>query len=289
MAIDDPGLGEADQKYPVRDEITGEVVSDPDGFPIAELHSDDYFELGSSMSIEERAAGERAWRFGHVIVDEAQDLTPMQWRMIARRARGHSMTIVGDVAQRTTGQPGGWEDLLPDEFGEVKRFNLSTNYRSPEEIEPYAHAVLEALDPGLHPPISIRKSGHPVITHRVTSDSVTSPTGVAPHVQSTTEAPTLRDARRLALDLVEEVDGGRVAVISITPTEISHPQIRCLSPAASKGMEFDAVIVVEPAEILEEPHGLGLLYVALTRTTDRLVIMHERPLPDVLVGVALRT
>lgn len=268
VAVNDEGFGPADQKYPVRDEITGEVVSDPDGFPIAELQSDDYFELGSSMSIEERAAGERAWRFGHVIVDEAQDLTPMQWRMIARRARGHSMTIVGDVAQRTTGEPGGWEDLLPDEFGDVERFDLSTNYRSPEEIEPYAHAVLRALDPALRPPVSIRESGHPVVVH------------------ATDERSTLSEARRLALGLVDEFDGGRVAVISTTPHEISHPQVRCLSPAASKGMEFDGVIVVEPAEILDQPHGLGLLYVALTRTTDRLIVLHERPLPDVLASVA---
>lgn len=264
MAVDDEGFGPAEQKYPVRDEITGEVVSDPDGFPIAELQSDDYLELGSSMSIEERAAGERAWRFGHVIVDEAQDLTPMQWRMIARRARGHSMTIVGDVAQRTTGEPGGWEDLLPSEFGDLNRFDLSTNYRSPEEIEPYAHAVLHALDPDLRPPISIRQSGHPVVIANGSS---------------------LSDTSGLAHALIDQVDGGRVAVIAVDPPHIDHPQIRCLSPAASKGMEFDAVVVVEPAEILDQPHGLGLLYVALTRTTDRLVIVHERPLPDVLVGV----
>ena len=76
--------------WPVQDEMTGEVVSDPDGVPIAELEAQDYLELTNSVSLEERAAGERAWRFGHVIVDEAQDLTPMQWRMVARRARGHA-------------------------------------------------------------------------------------------------------------------------------------------------------------------------------------------------------
>lgn len=103
MGIDEHAVGSALKKekhlnFPVRDEVTGEVVSDPDGFPIAELEADDYFELADTMTIEERSKGERSWRFGHVIIDEAQDLTPMQWRMIGRRARGHSMTIVGDLS-----------------------------------------------------------------------------------------------------------------------------------------------------------------------------------------------
>ena len=113
MGIDNESTGSALKNemhlsYPVRDEVTGETVTDPDGFPIAELESDDYLELANNLTIEERSRGERAWRFGHVIVDEAQDLTPMQWRMVSRRARGRSMTIVGDVAQRTVGsQPHG--------------------------------------------------------------------------------------------------------------------------------------------------------------------------------------
>lgn len=267
MAIDEPALGAAAHSYPVRDEITGEIVSDPDGFPIAELESADYLDLGMTMSIEERAAGERAWRFGHVIVDEAQDLTPMQWRMIGRRARGHSMTIVGDVAQRTTGHPGTWTDLLPKEFGEINHFDLTTNYRSPEEVDPYAQAVLHALDPELTQPVSIRSSGHPV--------------NVSFHSSPATEAV------ESALDLVDVVDDGRVALIGCSPPDVDHARIRSLTPAASKGMEFDAVIVIEPAEIVEQPHGLGLLYVALTRTTDRLEIVHERPLPSVIATVAV--
>jgi DNA helicase IV len=273
MGIDNDAVGEALKKeshssYPVRDEITGEIVTDPDGLPITELESDDYLELGSSLSIEERAAGERAWRFGHVIVDEAQDLTPMQWRMIGRRARGHSMTIVGDVAQRTTGAAGTWDELLPKEFGQVNRFELSTNYRSPEEVAPFASAVLGALDPMLTQPLSIRTSGHPV---GVVDVAYPSALGAA------TEAA--------ALDLVSKVEDGRVAIIAVEPFEVEHRQIRCLTPAQSKGMEFDGVVVVEPADIVDRSHGLGLLYVALTRTTDHLVILHSRPLPDELAGV----
>jgi len=299
MGIDHNAVGKALKQeltatYPVRDDITGEVVSDPDGFPIAELHSDDYLELADTMTIEERSMGERAWRFGHVIVDEAQDLTPMQWRMIARRARGHSMTIVGDVAQRTTGEPGTWETLLPPEFGEIKRFDLSTNYRSPEEIEGFANRVLHELDPTLRAPVSIRQSGHPVTIHHLTpgvaSHVPPSNDGVAPHVPPSNDGeegvaphhPRSEALLELATDLLSEIDGGRLAVITTAPFEIDHHQIRCLTPSASKGMEFDAVIVDEPAEILDCSHGLGLLYVALTRATDRLVIVHDRPLPPLL-------
>jgi len=252
---------ESNISYPVRDEVTGEVISDPDGFPIAELQSDDYLELANTMTIEERSKGERAWRFGHVIVDEAQDLTPMQWRMIARRARGHSMTIVGDVAQRTTGERGTWEDLLPPEFGDVARFDLSTNYRSPEEITAMATAVLAAIDPGLTQPLAIRSSGHPVRVERDTTRAV-----------------------ELALGLVDEVEDGRVAILSMEPIEVDHRQVVNLTPGAAKGMEFDAVVVVEPQQILDHSHGLGLLYVALTRSTDHLVLVHDAPLPDLLTG-----
>lgn len=268
MGIDEHAIGSALKKekhlnFPVRDEITGEIVSDPDGFPIAELEADDYFELADTMTIEERSRGERSWRFGHVIIDEAQDLTPMQWRMIGRRARGHSMTIVGDVAQRTTGQAGSWDDLLPADFGEIARFDLSTNYRSPEEVTPLAERILTKIDPTLSQPIAIRSSGNAVEWRRV--DDL---------------AAAAIDA---ALSLVEEVDGGTVAILSIDPIEVDHRQIRVHTPGASKGMEFDGVVVVEPAEIFERSHGLGLLYVAVTRTTDRLVIVHKRDLPDVLI------
>ena len=257
--------------WPVQDEVTGEVVSDPDGFPIAELEAQDYLELTNSVSLEERAAGERAWRFGHVIVDEAQDLTPMQWRMVTRRARGHSMTIVGDLAQRSTGEPGTWSDILPPELGEVPRFNLSTNYRSPEEVGEVAARVLAELAPDLEAPNAIRSSGHPVEFLALSKLS---------------EVHGLVDA---ALDRLDE---GRVAVVGPDATigalapEETDARVSWLSARAAKGMEFDSVIVIEPGRILEEENGLSLLYVALTRATDHLLVAHTGALPDVLVRSA---
>jgi len=268
MGIDNEATGSELKKemhlnYPVRDEMTDEIVRDPDGFPIAELESDDYLELANTMSIEERSRGERAWRFGHVIVDEAQDLTPMQWRMIGRRARGKSMTIVGDVAQRTVGETATWDELLPNELGEVRRFDLSPNYRSPEEITPWASAVLAEIDPGLTQPLAIRSSGHPV--------------GVV-HVGGDLAA----EAARLAVNYADTIDGSQVAVVAMNDIVVEHDRVRVLTPGQSKGMEFDAVVVVEPAAILGQPHGLSLLYVALTRTTNLLTVVHSEPLPELL-------
>ena len=148
---------------------------------------------------------------------------------------------------------------MPESFGDIARFDLSTNYRSPDEITPYAPAVLNAIDPELVQPVAIRSSNHPVRIEQGVDRAID-----------------------LALDLVDRVDDGRVAILSIEPVEVDHRQISTLTPGAAKGMEFDGVVVVEPAEILDDKHGLGLLYVALTRSTDHLVIVHDKPLPEVL-------
>lgn len=249
-------------EFPVVDEITGEVVSDPDGLPITELVGHDYLRVSEVLSIEERATGERAWRFGHVIVDEAQDLTPMQWRMIVRRARGHSMTIVGDVAQRSIGEARSWSEILPDDLGEVARFDLTTNYRSPSEVADVAARVLGAMAPDIEPAEAIRSSGIAV-----------------EYVECAEPSSALDELLRSELESTD----GRVAVIGAAAEPESTPE-RALfvSPRGSKGMEFESVIVVEPADILDLPAGLSLLYVALTRSTERLTIVHSKPLPSYL-------
>lgn len=249
--------------FPVQDEMTGEVVSDPDGQPIGELEGHDYLGLSEALSLEERAVGERAWRYGHVIVDEAQDLTPMQWRMVARRARGHSMTIVGDLAQRTVGEAGSWPDLLPPEVREVKRFDLTTNYRSPQPVSELGAKVLAQLSSELVAPTAIREGDHPV--ERIATEDLVAT--VESHIA----------------DHGPDFDG-RIAVIATNRSlfACSDERVRTLAPAAAKGMEFDSVIVVEPAEIARLDHGVGLLYVAITRSTDRLALVHSEPLPDYL-------
>ncbi len=207
--------------------------------------------MEDSATVAALSARERSWRYGHVIVDEAQDLTPMQWRMIARRTTDGGITAVGDLAQRSIGVPGSWEEHLPSDLGDVTLQELTVNYRSPAEINKIASCVLHELAPHLRAPRAIRRSGYDVEFRR--TSSLTSDLA----------------------DIVDEFtpDGGKVAVIGIDQE---------LTPIESKGLEFDVVIVVEPAAIVKEQYGLGQLYVALTRATQRLIIVHELDLPSVL-------
>lgn len=244
---------------------TGAPLLDNDGEPITELHIAQVDRLAEAQAaVAELAARQRAWRYGHVIVDEAQDLTPMQWRMLVRRARDRSMTIVGDLAQRTLGPAGRWEDHLPPELGEVAHRELTVNYRSPAEVNQVATALLGALAPDLAPSAAIRSTG---------------------------EAPSVIEVADLGDGLVDivraELDrwpGLRVAVIGVELPDLSGLAVHALSPVQAKGLEFDSVVLVEPAAIGDATHGLSDLYVAVTRTTQRLTIVHRRPLPAVLAA-----
>jgi len=251
----------------VRAEDTGNPLLDNDGEPIRELTPDSADALlDKGESIAEMATLEKLWRFGHVIVDEAQDLTPMQWRMVARRARRRSMTIVGDLAQRSIGEPGAWRDHLPETIGDFDYRELSVNYRSPAEINDLAAAVLAELAPELTAPQSIRAVGLPPQVVRV--DSIG--TGLAEVV---------------AWERAENRNG-RTAVIGADDAEVTPIRgVEWFTAREAKGLEFDSVVLVEPARMLDDEHGLSLLYVAVTRTTKKLTIVHERDLPDVLAGV----
>ncbi len=223
--------------------------------------ADAVFDRGASVA--ELAARQRAWRFGHVIVDEAQDLTPMQWRMVARRARGNSMTIVGDLAQRSNGEPGEWRDLLPPSIASFDYRELSTNYRSPAEVNDLAAGLLAELAPALAGSKSIRHTGVP--PRAVATDSIAA------------SLPGIVDEEQRL------VGDGKVAVIGVDRLDVRGEAV-AMHPRAAKGLEFDSVIVVEPAAILAEPFGLSLLYVAVTRTTRHLTFLHTGRLPTVIAG-----
>ncbi len=243
----------------------GWQTGDDDEFTELRLESvDEIAARGESLAA--LAARQRAWRFGHVIVDEAQDLTPMQWRMIVRRARSNSMTIVGDLAQRSTGPAGGtWRDRLPPAIDQFAFRELTINYRSPAEVGELAAAILGELAPELAGSAAIRHAG--VRPRAVEVGDLAS--GLAAAVA----------AERTQLGV------GRIGVITMDPDSVSEQlgdTVDVLTPRQSKGLEFDAVIVVEPAEILDAEHGLSLLYVAVTRTTRLLTFVHRRALPVVV-------
>lgn len=218
----------------------------------------------------ERAAGDRTWTYGHVIVDEAQELSEMAWRMVMRRIPNRWVTIVGDVAQ--TGDPAGassWQQMLePYVAQRWKLTELTVNYRTPAEIMAIAADVLTAIDPGASVPRSVRESGCPPrALHVAASESAAT---VAELVAAEAERPgtTAVLVPHAALADYAGLAGDSVRVLTVTEV---------------KGLEFDTVILVEPQDILDEsPRGLNDLYVALTRATQRLSVVHTGPLPEVL-------
>jgi superfamily I DNA/RNA helicase len=261
----------------LEDDTGGQPALGAEGQVIGELDLDSPDGLAAAgATVRQLAVDEQVWRFGHVIVDEAQDLTPMQWRMVVRRSRTGAVTILGDLAQRSIGDPGTWAEHLPPELSHHDQRNLTINYRSPTEINELAAAILARLAPGLPASRAVRRSGQPPGAVRVDDLARDLPAVVA--------ATAGRSQNRDGRDLPPAVIGHELPDLHHHP-DLGPARCRPLSPWPVKGLEFDSVVVVEPARFLDEPNGLSLLYVALPRSTDRLVVVHQRPLPDLLGGL----
>ncbi|MFI6104164.1 HelD family protein [Streptomyces sp. NPDC051310] len=227
-------------------------------------------EEADHRSAAERAAADRTWAFGHVIVDEAQELSAMAWRLLMRRIPTRSMTLVGDPAQ--TGDAAGcgsWEEILAPYVGDrFEHVRLGVNYRTPAEIMEVAAAVRRAEDPRFEPPRSVRSTGVP--PWEVTADDL--PGAVAEAVRRETPAEG-----RLAVI----APAGRLTAIGEALPGAAHGPVPdltrtvvLLEPRQAKGLEFDTVIVVDPDAIRAAgPHGVNDLYVALTRATQRLGVI----------------
>jgi DNA helicase IV len=217
-------------------------------------------------SLAERAAADREWTYGHVVVDEAQDLSEMDWRSLMRRCPSRSMTIVGDLAQRES--PAGarsWAAMLDEYVPNRWTYRqLTINYRMPAEIMDVAAALLSTMDSTVQPPKSVRS------------------TGVWPWARHTTEGDLARVVTEMVARMEEEIGEGTVAVIAPDGSTLNVDAL-LLPPRATKGLEFDGVVVVEPARIMAGPAGAADLYVALTRATQRLGVVHTAPLPDCLL------
>jgi hypothetical protein len=235
-------------------------------------------------TIAERARQDRTWAFGHVIVDEAQELSAMAWRMLLRRCPSRSMTVVGDVAQ--TGVPWGarsWSQTLdPHAPGRWRAEQLTVNYRTPAEIMEVAADVLAAVAPELRPPRSVREAGTAPWRRRL--DGAGLPEVIA------AEAAAVGDGTLAVLVPAARLEElGRLLTAALPaaaagqgPSVLDAP-IAVLPVAEAKGLEFDAVVVVDPAAILGgSPRGGNDLYVALTRATQRLGVVHGGDLPAVL-------
>lgn len=237
----------------------------------------DRHEEADHRSAAERAAADRTWAFGHIIVDEAQELSAMAWRLLMRRCPTRSLTLVGDPAQ--TGDPAGcdsWRQILDPYVGDRwSHARLGVNYRTPAEIMELAAGVARAADPSYVPPRSVRSTG---VRPRVcVTDDV---------VRTVAEAASLEtpDDGRLAViaprELHEALAGKLPGVTAGEQPDLTRSPV-LLDPRQAKGLEFDSVIVVEPALIVDgSARGASDLYVALTRATRSLAVVHTGRLPE---------
>ncbi len=256
---------------------------------------------GAGSAIGSTAMAEEEIRsFGHIVVDEVQDLSPMQLRMLARRSLSGSMTVVGDIAQATgPWAPSGWDEVIRHLSPQrpPRLVELTVSYRTPAEVVALAAQVLAVAAPGVRPPRPVRQAGQ------------------SPRLVRTARASLATTAAELAREEVAAVAPGHVAVLGpavmlpeltralasagLDPVDPRDPAgagltagLVVLPADEANGLEFDSVVVVEPALVAaaggdtsgEGPpvattRGLRTLYVALTRPTRRLTVVHAGPLP----------
>ncbi|MEU6158720.1 ATP-dependent DNA helicase [Streptomyces sp. NPDC047130] len=240
-------------------------------------------EEADHRSAAERAAADRTWAFGHIIVDEAQELSPMAWRLLMRRSPTRSMTLVGDPAQTAeAGGVGSWAGILePYVEDRWVHTRLSVNYRTPAEIMEVAAAVVRAEDPVFEPPRSVRETGvRPFAVAADGSGGGGGAGGLASVVASVTGELTPEEGR-VAVVAPRTLHGEIGAALGVPVTGVPDltRRVVLVDPRGAKGLEFDSVVVVEPAEF-----GLSDLYVALTRATQRLAVVHAAPLPAALAA-----
>ena len=266
-----------------------ETLDDLDAFGVTELHP--------SLTARELPTGPehtsadprdrlllgsvgRPASYAHVLVDEAQDLSPMQWRMLGRRGRSASWTVVGDAAQSS------WPDAVEalsareEAFGPAERrsFHMTTNYRNAREVFDYAAEVIRAHVPDADIPLAVRETGVPVRVRSV-------PVPTARQYDDPASAPRWSTVVAIVAesvdDLLDEVEGS-VAVICpdahvpalLQLSSLGGDRVTVLDPLSAKGLEFDATVVVDPAGVVSATAGgVRSLYVALTRAAHRMTVV----------------
>ncbi|MEM7341644.1 MAG: ATP-binding domain-containing protein [Actinomycetota bacterium] len=235
--------------------------------------------------------------YGHVVVDEAQDLSPMALRMLARRADGGSMTVLGDLAQATApGATASWTravEIVGDHRAEVtgrdhgmqiRQAELTVGYRVPAAILDVANRLLPEAAPEVTPARSVRPGGDPPLVLDVAPDAV------APTVADEVRALRARTSSVAVVALEDRFDEIAQALDAVgEATERvgaaglpGASAVALVTPRAVKGLEFDAVVVVEPAHVAATDSGLRHLYVAMTRAVQHLGVVHAEPLPAAL-------
>jgi hypothetical protein len=253
--------------------------------PVARA-SDEPWSLADLVCLEELRrliSGDSVPRYRHLVVDEAQDLTPMQARSLARRCPSGSMTILGDLVQATgPHEYADWQQLAellagPEGWNLAE---LTVGYRVPHEVMEFAAPLASAVAPATTFPTSVRPpTGDDTVTIvSTTSESLLAEAASRAHGLSGTDGVRLRSTAIIVPDDPALLDEAR---LKVSAAGSEHVQV--LAAHQVKGLEFDHVIVVEPQVLAEQdPAGLRQLYVAITRCTQSLTLVHSAPLPAVL-------
>jgi len=252
------------------------------GMVNAKSLADNFAELGDRATTAEKAAADRTWTYGHVVVDEAQELSPMQWRLLLRRGPQRSFTIVGDIAQAASAAAASnWKDALDTlltDSPESERWRLeelTVNYRTPSQIAAAAESMAIANGLQVTESRAVRSSEWPITVVADAVEAVRIDRAVDGAGGTLAVIVLESGIRELTNRLVAEF-GDAVGLGAAGLTR----DIAVITPQDAKGLEFDSVVVVDPAAILAaSERGAGALYVAMTRATQRLTLVAEGELP----------
>lgn len=255
-----------------------------DGMLTAEQLADYNIVEAASQTSAERALTDRTWAYGHVVVDEAQELSPMQWRLLVRRCPVKSFTIVGDIAQTSSSSGAmSWRQSLTPFMGE--RWNmeeLTVNYRTPMQIAQAAVRMANAAGQVVSAPKAVRDGEwEPLVDVVAAADVVAQVVAAMPE-----ETAAVGGGLVAVIAPVAMVQETAAALRAVYGNRIGHgagsleQDIVVIDPHEAKGLEFDGVVIVEPATLLSDAHGrVGDLYVSMTRPTQRLRLITSAPLP----------
>ncbi|MFZ3498522.1 HelD family protein [Streptomyces sp. 5.8] len=231
---------------------------------------------------------ERTHSLGHVVIDEAQDLSPMQYRAVGRRCTTGSATVLGDLAQGTTPwATRSWDEALGHlgKPGAVLE-ELTAGFRVPREVIAYASRLLPAISPGLSPVSSVRETPGSLIVSEVASDLPSAVVAAcrASLVHEGSIGLIAADAR--IPELGDALLAAGLPYLSPGEETTAESRLTLVPAALAKGLEYDYVVLHEPADVVagepDERTGLRRLYVCLTRAVSGLTVLHTSPLPGAL-------